>query len=333
MKYVEIKNRKISIKEKEIRKLKKWEILIKMKYAWLCWSDLHRINNKDFVQHNILWHEIVWEIVESRNLCDIWKIVAVNPIIACWKCDYCEHGNSQFCTWIHSLWKDLDGWFAEFLIAPRKNICFFDNNFETKLWVLIDWEAVVIHALNLLKKHINKRGCLNIAIIWSWSIALLVAITLKILSKHKITIFCKKEKEAHFTLQWFNCIDFFNQRNVLNEHFDIIFECVGGNQPNTINFAIDSIEKQWIIVGLWVFKENYLLDLNIRNLLSKEITLLWSNSFSCTKGNNDFLNGYNIIKENQNTFMKVLWNSYNLKDFNKWISNKNNYLKTFFYFN
>lgn len=331
MKYIEIKNSIITIKEKNIRDINKWEVLIKMKYAWLCWSDLHKINDENFIQQNILWHEIVWEIIQSKNFNDIWKTVAVNPIITCWKCDYCKHTSSQFCERIHSLWKDLDWWFSEFIIAPQKNIYFLKSDFESKLWILLDWEAVILHALKLMKKKFNKGTHLKIAIIWSWSIALLLGITLKILSIHQITIICKKEKESYFTMQWFQCLDFFNKED-MSDYFDVVFECVWGSQPDTINFAINSTKKKWMIIWLWVFKENYLADLNIRKLLYKEITLQWSNSFNCNSNSNDFLEGYNIIKKNQDRFIKVLWNSYNIKNFNEWISNKNNYLKTFFYF-
>lgn len=337
MKYVNIQYGKISIKSKKLRQVDlESEILIRTKYVWLCGSDMHRIRNLKFSQPTIMWHEIVGEVIEAENKRLLWKFVAVNPILSCKKCPYCERLDYQHCSNLLSIGKQLDWGFAEFTIVPKDNILVLAPHFDIRLGILIDGTAVIIHALNLLKKHVSFSGIkeTRIAIIWGGSLGGLCWITLqKMLPFCEITIFTKRSQDS---LKWIWCLlrSFMDIKSIPKNSYDIIFECVWWDQPDTLNESVRLCNKGGIVLVLWVFWENFNSWFYVRELFYKEILLLWVNSFSVSEDNhNDFHSAYTIIRDNQQDYRILLGRSYPIEEFSQGISSNRNYLKTYFYFN
>ena len=331
MKYIKVNNTQICIDNKPIRKLQDKEVLIKTKYVWLCWSDLHKIKNKAFSQIVTLWHEIVWKVIDARNSNLIGKTVAINPLICCGSCIFCRNNNSQFCVEWHSLGKDIDWWFSEFVIAPENNIYPLEESFNPKLWILIDGMAVVLHSLSLLKKHTKINKLSDIAIIWDGTIGMLIAILLKKIGIKSVTIFGKKNINKIVKLGFSGKV-FSDIEKTPTEKYDVIFDCVWRAQSSILNQSVRTIKKQWLIMVLWVYPIDYFLPLNVRNLFYKEVILLGSNSFSSKKNLSDFCLAYKFIHKHQKDFLKILGNSYHIDDFEIGVKSENNYFKTFFYF-
>lgn len=329
MRYIQIANWNITIKEKPIRNLGNWEVLIKVKFAWLCGSDMHKINDKRFSQDNILWHEIVWEILDASKTELVWKNVVVDPIIPCWNCDYCNRQDTQLCINIKSIWRNMDWWFAEYLIVPENNIHVLSDSFDIRLWTLVDWASVILHWLNLFKKGYKLSDDLKLAIIWDGTIWALSSIIFWEYIKN-IDIFTKNN-EKYINDIWFNSIKFEDIWKTLNEYYDVVIECVWWNQNATLNEAFRIAKRWWAILTFWVFWVDYFCSLKVRELFYKEILLLWVNSYWYSDWNSDFENAILHIDKNQNKYNKLIINEYKFEDFGVSLKFKNP-LKTIYRF-
>ena len=85
------------------------EAKVKVLYAGLCGSDMHRIDHYDGDQPLVLGHEFVGEVVDINcdNIRDsvnakIGDIVA-SPTLPCNECENCAEGNDNLCNSFHGI--------------------------------------------------------------------------------------------------------------------------------------------------------------------------------------------------------------------------------------
>lgn len=102
------------------------EILIKIKAAGICHSDVHYKNGISPVGFLpiTLGHEIAG-IVEKTGA-DVTTVqagdrVCLHYLVTCGECIYCVSGNEQFCPKGKMLGHHLDGGYAEYIAVPAKN--------------------------------------------------------------------------------------------------------------------------------------------------------------------------------------------------------------------
>ncbi|MFW9923990.1 MAG: alcohol dehydrogenase catalytic domain-containing protein, partial [Candidatus Thorarchaeota archaeon] len=103
------------------------EVLIKIKAAGICHSDVHYRNGVSSVAYLpiSLGHEVAGVIEKiGKNITD-YKIgdrVCLNYMITCGKCYYCVKGSEQFCVNGKMIGKDTDGGYAEYICVPSRGI-------------------------------------------------------------------------------------------------------------------------------------------------------------------------------------------------------------------
>jgi len=96
------------------------EVIIKVKTAGICGSDLHIYNGSSgFAKYpNIIGHEIAGEVVQVGEGVSELKAgdkVAVNNVISCGTCFACKSGRSNVCRDVKVLGVHVDGGYREFL--------------------------------------------------------------------------------------------------------------------------------------------------------------------------------------------------------------------------
>lgn len=72
----------------------------------------------------ILGHEIVGEVVEAASPASPppGSLVVVDAVVGCGVCEWCIRGEESICPWMRHLGIDIDGGFAEYVVAPEANI-------------------------------------------------------------------------------------------------------------------------------------------------------------------------------------------------------------------
>lgn len=118
---------------------KNGEILIKVKAAAVCGTDVRMIKNgaKGIDEDNpgILGHEIagvIEELGEGVTGYSVGQRVAIAPNMGCGICDACVSGNGHLCPDYKALGINLDGGFAEYCLIPEAavrggNVCVLED--------------------------------------------------------------------------------------------------------------------------------------------------------------------------------------------------------------
>jgi L-iditol 2-dehydrogenase len=132
-------------------------VLVKVEYVGICGSDLHYYESGrigDFVVKPpfVLGHEaggVVTALGEDVDTLKVGDRVALEPGIACGKCEFCRKGLYNLCPdVIFFATPPVDGVFLEYVAHPA-NLCFkLPDNVSTQEGALIEPLAVGFHAAN-----------------------------------------------------------------------------------------------------------------------------------------------------------------------------------------
>ncbi|NIN00387.1 MAG: alcohol dehydrogenase catalytic domain-containing protein [candidate division Zixibacteria bacterium] len=140
----------IELKEAPRPDINAKEVLIAVKFAGVCTTDIH-------IQHDrfpywppvIMGHEFSGEIVEIGEEVKDWKIgdriVGEPHTMACGECFLCRTGNIQICEHKRSPGWGIDGAFAEFLRMPKHLLHKIPENVTFEEAALAEPTAVVVY--------------------------------------------------------------------------------------------------------------------------------------------------------------------------------------------
>jgi threonine 3-dehydrogenase len=114
------------------------EVLVKVRAASICGTDLHIYQWNEWAQNNIkkipqiLGHELCGEIIElganvNKEILKVGDIVSAETHIACGHCFLCRTGNAHICINQRIFGVSIDGVFAEYAIVPVANAWVLDK--------------------------------------------------------------------------------------------------------------------------------------------------------------------------------------------------------------
>lgn len=113
-------NRKVSVVEKETPEIGPGDVLVRVKAAAICGSDLHGIYRSSREHPFIPGHEMAGEVVEAGEGAGLRKgdRVCVPAAIGCGKCWLCRKGFTIYCGEARVIGFSLDGGHAEYVAVP-----------------------------------------------------------------------------------------------------------------------------------------------------------------------------------------------------------------------
>ena len=132
---------------------KPYEVLIRIKAAGICHSDVHYRDGVSSVGSLpiTLGHEIAGEIEKLGTTVSDLQIgdrVCLNYMITCGKCQYCIQGTEQFCIKGKMIGKDIDGGYAEYIAVPPRGIFRIPDSISFEhASVMMCSSATSLHAL------------------------------------------------------------------------------------------------------------------------------------------------------------------------------------------
>jgi 2-desacetyl-2-hydroxyethyl bacteriochlorophyllide A dehydrogenase len=170
---------KIEFRSMPIRDPGPDEVLIKVKTAAICGSDLHLFKGKhpSVSLPSAVGHELAGEIVKLGK--DVSEFsegdrVTVEPVINCGKCVYCQHGDYNLCKNISFQYRKGQGAFTEYFYAPKNRTYKIPDNLTFEEGTLIEPLSVALHAV----KQSGIRVGQSSVIIGAGAIGLLVSMLL-----------------------------------------------------------------------------------------------------------------------------------------------------------
>ena len=151
----------LEVREVPVQEPKSNEVLIRIKAAGICHSDVHYREGVSSVDHLpiTLGHEVAGEIEKLGSEVTNYQVgdrVCINYMVTCGKCKYCVQGTEQFCVEGKMIGKNIDGGYAEKITVPTRGI------FKIPDSVSFEHAAVMMcsssTSLHALRKTRFKKG-------------------------------------------------------------------------------------------------------------------------------------------------------------------------------
>ena len=144
--------RKVDFQEKTLPVLGDEEVLIKVRAAAICGSDLHLYKglHPSVALPVTVGHEAAGEVIEVGKAVTRHQVgdrVTIEPVIACGKCEYCVRGNYHLCVNISFQYREGQGAFAPYFIVHQDHAFRLPENISYEEGALIEPLSVAMHAV------------------------------------------------------------------------------------------------------------------------------------------------------------------------------------------
>jgi len=261
----------IEIRDIETPQIAEDEVLVKVKAAGICGSDVHIYEwtpGYEFLSDylpKVLGHEFSGEVVEVGRKAEvdveIGDRVTSETGRTCGRCFFCVRGENILCPQRKSLGRlglEKDGAMAEFVAVPSYTLHKIPDNLSYEEAAVTEPAGVALHAVELAEVKIGD----NIAIFGPGPIGLIVLQVAQLAGADKTVVFglsaderrldAAKKLGADLTI----CVDRENPREIVNQMtegigVDIAFEVSGA--PGAFNQALQITRAggQIVVVGIY----------------------------------------------------------------------------------
>jgi 2-desacetyl-2-hydroxyethyl bacteriochlorophyllide A dehydrogenase len=166
---------RITFQETPLRDPGPGEILIGVKAASICGSDLHIFRGKhpSAPLPVAVGHELAGDVLTIGDGVTRFKPgdrVVVEPVITCGHCFFCLRGQYSLCTGISFHYRKGQGAFAPYFIAPERWVHSLPENLSYEEGALIEPASVAVHAVAKARLQFGQ----TVAVFGAGAIGLLV---------------------------------------------------------------------------------------------------------------------------------------------------------------
>ena len=285
----------ITYREEKNPQEKTNESIVKVHASGICGSDMHAYHGKDERRNPplILGHEVSG-IIQNGKLKD--KVVVLNPLITCNKCDYCKNNREHLCPERSMVGMSkphqIEGGLADFVSIPDKNVFEIPKKLDLKEAALTEPTAVAVHAVLLGEENLKKplSEC-KVLIQGAGAIGLLCGLVLNKEKNCKNILMSDPNKFRLEECSKYLNVNFADPKNkdLKENSFDIIFDTVG--LEITRQQAIHTIAPGGTIIHVGLAQPSGTF--NFRKLTIQEISIIGTYCYT----NNDFKKSINILAE------------------------------------
>ena len=241
------------IREVKVPQFGRSEVLVKVKVASICGTDLHIYEWDRWAQRRIHpplipGHEFCGEVVAFGDEVSSVKegdFVSAEMHVACGKCLQCRTGEAHICHNVRIIGVDSDGAFAEYVVIPESNIWKLDPAIPQEYASILDPLGNAVHSVlagEIAAKTVAITGCgpiglFSIAVARAVGAAQVFAIEV---NEHRRKI--AAEMKADLVLDPSSQ----NVPNAILEHsgglgVDVVLEMAG--HPQSIRTAFDIVRR------------------------------------------------------------------------------------------
>lgn len=131
------------------------EVLVKVKAAGICGSDIPRIYRTGSYSYPLIpGHEFSGIVTETGAKTDnalSGKRVGIFPLIPCGKCEFCRSRRYELCRSYSYLGSRRAGGFAEYVAVPAWNLIELPENVSFEQAAMLEPMAVAMHVMRLVE--------------------------------------------------------------------------------------------------------------------------------------------------------------------------------------
>ena len=170
---------RLSLVRKDQKALKGNEVLVKVSTCGICGTDNHIIKGEARVSPPVvLGHEfggIVIDAGESVASVRPGGLVAIDPNIPCYACEYCRDGNTHLCEKLTAIGIDIDGGMSDRCAVPASQVYTVPEGFDPAFLPFVEPLSCVLHGLDRVSVRHGER----VLIIGSGTIGLMQLLMLR----------------------------------------------------------------------------------------------------------------------------------------------------------
>lgn len=274
------------------------EVLVKVKAAGICGSDIPRIYSTGAHVHPIIPGHEFSGVVESAGSEEdkIWvgKKVGVFPLIPCKICSECQNKKYEMCRNYNYIGSRCNGAFAEYVSVPVWNLIELPSEVSLTTAAMLEPLSVAAHAVRgLTSDRENNDGSV---LVWGLgTIGLMIVSILK--AEGFKNIYCVGSKEYQRKIatekvridsdRVFDSKDFEKIMKATDGRgYEYVFECVGKNE--TFEKAIDSASPSGHVMLVGNPYSDMTLSRNVYwKILRNQLTVKGTWNSSYTKEDSD----------------------------------------------
>lgn len=308
------------LKEVPVPALGSGEVLVAVRAAGICGSDIPRIYRTGAHRHPLIpGHEFSGEVVElGENVDRSWlgKRVGVFPLIPCRSCEPCRRKQYEMCRNYDYLGSRRDGGFAEYVAVPVWNLLTLPQSVSYEEAAMLEPMAVAVHAMRRMLSESDiwisengkragfageaeaekKAGNISVAVCGLGTIGLLLLMFLKEAGVREVYAVGNKDFQKEMAEKLGVTEEFYCDSRRQDQHqwlmertggrgVDQYYECVGKSE--TYELAVDGTAP----AGRVVLVGNPYSDMMLKKevywkILRNQLTILgtWNSSFTQEAG-------------------------------------------------
>ncbi|MGA2961317.1 MAG: alcohol dehydrogenase catalytic domain-containing protein [Candidatus Korobacteraceae bacterium] len=308
---------KVVVKEFEVPDFDEHSVLVKVKAAGICGSDLHAFHGSHPFRKPpmILGHEAVGEVVKLGAKVKELKVgdrIAVEPIKSCGSCSYCLSGNYNLCP--EKVIAGVRGWlgtFAEYFVLPEQRAHKLPEELDYELGVLAEPLAVGTHAVRLAN---IKKGS-TCAVLGTGTVGLLAGVAAQEAGAGRV--YCTDLNR--FRLQIAKTLGLYpikadevsveeTIKSFAPDGADVVL--LAFTSPSVVDQALRLVKRGGTIIVIALFTDPIAVDLN--TLQANEIDLKGTNVYI----KEDFQRAIRILVKRKEDLRKAITHHVNLEGVN-----------------
>jgi len=145
----------IRVEETVFPRIGERQVLLKMKAAGVCASDIHFCHRTEKPEKVplILGHEgagVVEEVGREVTELQVGDAVCVHYVVSCGHCEYCLSGRENLCPSVKWMGFDLDGTYSDYMVLPAENALRLSGSIPFEEAALIGCAVVTpFHAMRI----------------------------------------------------------------------------------------------------------------------------------------------------------------------------------------
>lgn len=260
---------------------KKGEVLLEVKAAGICGSDIPRIYKTGAHVHPLVpGHEFSGVVVQSENPKLLGKRMGVFPLLPCFQCDMCRQKRYEMCRNYNYLGSRCDGGFAEYVAVPEWNLIELPAGVSFEQAACLEPLSVAVHAV----RRANVTGDDIVAVIGLGTIGLFITAILAARGAKTLYALGNKPFQKKKAME-LGATDYLDTREA-KASADVVFECVG--RPETAMLALNCAVPggRVVMVGNPAGDMTFPRD-DYWQILRKQLTVLGTWNSSYTREEND----------------------------------------------
>jgi (R,R)-butanediol dehydrogenase/meso-butanediol dehydrogenase/diacetyl reductase len=273
--------RKITIVDLPKPVPQKDEVLVRVKYAGICGSDLEGYKTGLYPSNIIMGHEIMGYIAEIGSDVKKWEEgdrVTVFPGYICGKCYFCLRGQDNLCIHEGSLGFGEYGGFSEYVPVKEESVFMIPDQIPDKYGTVFDQLATALLALResnfISESYAVILGCGTMGLFLLQYLKVAGAKPIVVVERNLYRLDVATKLGPDLAL---NEVKLVKIRRFARREFggaDYVFECSG--VPTLVNDALNIARKGGTVVQIGVWDKP--LEINLLKYVMNQIRIqpIWS---------------------------------------------------------